>query len=963
MVALVALAACAPPEPARAIVAPPAADRLAAPSPPVTPARWIATGGATRVGPETPRGLLVLIGGRRALVDEAGVATLERAPSPEPLIEVTEVPSPAGARLVARGQHGVYRLDDPLGAPTTLAWSEVPLARLGAWPGLGVVWDVASPEPRFLDVATGEVRAAPRLPELPIVAVAFRDAKEGAAVFEGAGPSVTTDGGATWRPLAVGASPGDALHVTGLRAGGGALRAFAHADGREADVDPARASIGRFELPGSAAGDPPIVRWARTTGRDPVDAAVVAGVPTAAGEALVASHGLVARLDPASGAVIGVFELARGTGMNACALARAGRTAWIACALTERSAGDLYDPFGVFHVDLAGKIGPDRPTLARNGEAELRVSPSGGAMLIAPCSADEPGEACVRQPDGKWRTVDLEADAELADHGAGPLADGRFVLLRGLTDGDEGGEPARAGGGPRPRLVVVDAAGKERELAPVAWSSPAGPLRVESPIEEDEEGAIRFALSDGETAATFAVGPGAETATPLRIAGATRVRLHAGRGIAVGEGRVLASVDAGATFVEVAAPPAVREAASRVARAADDPGALAVGELGARIEGFVRLGWGPDAALPGEAARGGAQLEARTRPPERAAQVLACTVEGDVARGSAPAFATTAEARALLDPKAPPARGVRREIAAPGGARAPFVPEAAVSLEQTGPAGGAPDRWTVRWIDPLEIGAKVRSWSGPAPAGAAWGAALRGASASDGRAVATVRTGGRTIVVRVGERGDAEVVEPAFELLPGADVAFGPDDRSPTAWLREDAVVVWPKGAAPRVAAHLAGRAWRAVGGARADGLIVVIGDDEASFARAVPLDAARIPSTLPLDGWARLPPLRAGVRGLPACGPRPTGARVIVPRARLPVAIAGQDGEPEAVVADVRVGPAGACLAGAAVAIGPGRPGSDRPIAFLRVDLAGHRAEGAERGAQGGRPFRRLSCQLAPRP
>ena len=60
----------------------------------------------------------------------------------------------------------------------------------------------------------------------------------------------------------------------------------------------------------------------------------------------------------------------------------------------------------------------------------------------------------MRQPDGRWTTISI--DGELAERGAGPLADGRLAFLRGLTDGDDGPPSSHAapadGADPEPRV-------------------------------------------------------------------------------------------------------------------------------------------------------------------------------------------------------------------------------------------------------------------------------------------------------------------------------------------------------------------------------------------------------------------------------------------------------------------------------------------------------------------------------
>src|SRR5262249_40852547 len=128
-------------------------------------------------------------------------------------------------------------------------------------------------------------------------------------------------------------------------------------------------------------------------------------------------------------------EFAHGEGMNACSVARIGKTAWIGCALSEDASDNLYDPFGMLQLSLGGPLQTGRPVLIRNGAAEVRASPSGGVLLLGACDADEDGDACVHQPDGKWKTIKTGVD--LSDRGAGALSDGRVAFLRNLVEGDD----------------------------------------------------------------------------------------------------------------------------------------------------------------------------------------------------------------------------------------------------------------------------------------------------------------------------------------------------------------------------------------------------------------------------------------------------------------------------------------------------------------------------------------------
>src|SRR5262245_22483429 len=147
------LAACSGP----VAPTPKALPTTVAPHPTAAPslaaARWVSGGGATAIGPALKDGVLVLVGGRRALVARDGTVKSETVPAPEPILEAVEVPTAKGdRRIVGRGAHGIYRFDEPLGAPTLLARSEVELAGIGGGPALCAVWDTQSDVPRFLDI-------------------------------------------------------------------------------------------------------------------------------------------------------------------------------------------------------------------------------------------------------------------------------------------------------------------------------------------------------------------------------------------------------------------------------------------------------------------------------------------------------------------------------------------------------------------------------------------------------------------------------------------------------------------------------------------------------------------------------------------------------------------------------------------------------------------------------------------
>lgn len=966
----------------------------APPPPPPAPlpaARWVESGGATLVGPTVGDGTLVLLGGRRALVGRDGSLRNEAAPCPEPLLELVEVPAAAGgaaSRLVGRGAHGVYRFDDPLGAPVALARSAPELARLGALPGLVAVWTTRSDLPRFLDVATGRPRELGGLPGLPLRAAAFLDDKRGAAIFEAVGLVTSADGGATWR-LAEAATPGDALRMNGLRRRGDALRAFTYADGPEATIDVDAAKLAAIEPPAPPArGAPPLLRWVQATGRDPLEAAASSGIDLGPRGALVASHGLLARVDVKTGAVLELVEFAHGKWMTACSAAAGGGggSALIACALSEDQGGaDLFDPFGVLRVTTSEPLRVDRPIVIRNGDVELRSSPSGGAMLLGSCAPGSDGEVCVRQSDGKW--LSRSPEVELANRGVGALADGRIAFLRGLTDADVAPDAE-----PDPRahhdddeaplrrlhLATLDAAGRERAYGSITLPEGRELTRVESPIEEGDDHTLHLVIEAGDELFAVSQPPGKEAASVQLLARVSAARLHAGRGIAVGEGRVLASPDGGATWSEV--PLSERARAALRDGPPAEPSEIAVSAVGARIGAALRLGWGPAEAAPPEppALPEAPLLDEPSAPAASAARPLSCATAG-AATGTAPLLGAT-QIKALFGSK-PPRAGARREVSAWSSGRAAMLDTTAL-LEEDGDAarGSAPKSWTLRWFDPTEIGGKARSLTrsgaalGEGANATPWGASLRFAAASGARALFALHVGGRYVLVRAKPGGGSETAVVTPDLIPLGEAVFSADKGDTIAWMHESDLIVWVAGEAPRSIAQVAAHAGRWLGKPTRDGVPILLGGADWAITRALPippLDKLRAPRPAPptLDGWSRAANLRGDLGALPACGSTAPGASYRVQRSLVAVRVDGVDHRSSTSLYDVRVAGPSACVAGLSALLTPTRGATatraakpaakgEGPVAFVRVDLAGKRAEGGDRGAPPTK-IRRLACAL----
>lgn len=974
------------------------------PAPPatVTAARWVESGGATLIGPAVSEGTLVLLGGRRALVGPDGALHNETVASPEPLLELISVPaaaSGASSRVVGRGLHGVYRFDEPLGPGVALARSSGDLARIGALPGVVAVWTARSDLPRFLDVATGSPRELAGRPLLPMRSVTFLDDRRGAAIFEAVGLVTSADAGATWR-IAEPATPGDALRMNGLRRRGDTIRAFTYEGGPDAKVDADAAKLGAIEPPSALAkSTSPLLRWIQTTARDPLEAAASGGIDLGPRGALVASHGLLARVDPKSGAILELVEFAHGKWMNACSAAAAGDGALIACALSEDQGGaDLFDPFGVLGVTTGDPLRVDHPIVIRNGDVELRSSPSGGAMILGSCSPESDGEVCVRQSDGKW--LPFRPEIEINDRGVGPLADGRIAFLRGLNDADTTADaepdpraPQGSGDGAGPRrlhISTLDLAGHERP-------SPAIPLpdghdlnRVESPIEEDEGHVLHLVIEAGDALLAVSQPPGRELATVQPLPGMIAARIHAGRGIAVGESRVLASSDSGTTWAEVPVAPRVLTDFHEVAT--NDPSGVAVSAVGARIGSDLRLGWGPPLPVAPQpdtpsttsttSTSGAPPLDEPAGEPRPAERNLACTSSG-AATGSGPLLGSM-QIKALLGSK-PARKGTRRESSSWASGRAGMLDTIALLEEEGSDARGAvPASWSFRWFDPTEIGARPRTLTRPgAGAGAdasspPWGASLRFAAASGPRALFALHAGGRYFLVRTKPGGGSETAPIESSLLPSNEVVFGVEKGEAIAWMHDTDLVVWISGEAPRTVAQVAAHAGRWLGQPTRDAVPMLLGGPDWAIARALPIPplGAAKPTKATLDGWTRAPNLRRDVGSLPACSAKPAGARFLVPRSFISARIDGVDHGGVTSLSDVRVAGESACVAGMSALLSASRvapaakgaaptkkaakPAAGGPVAFVRVDLAGKRAEGGERGTAPAK-IHGLSCTLEP--
>ncbi|MEZ4298844.1 MAG: hypothetical protein R3B70_28090 [Polyangiaceae bacterium] len=1017
--AAVFLTACpAPPPPPPPHIEAPPPQPVEAPPPPLAAARWVDAKGSTSIGPELPEGTLLLVGGRRVLVAKDGTAKLETVPSPEKLVGVAQVVSASGEpKLVAYSEHAVYRLDDVLGEPKTLARADGEVWRVSAGPGVVAVWDFDSDVARFIDVDSGQLKTLPNLPVVPANSLAFRNAKEGAAVFEAAGLSITTDGGATWK--AAGETvKGDALRVIDLKLSGGMVVASMGYGRGELPIDFAAGKLGTAVEPQVPANEAPLVKWVRRTGRDPMSEVAQSGVLTPAGDALVATAGMLARIDLKTGLVTEVAEVA-GEEARSCYLTRAGDYAWLGCSLPDsETSDDMYDGFGVYKVSLSGgKLAPERPEVKRSGDAEMRTSPSGGVMLLGGCGAEgSTDELCVRQADGKWESIRPSMDPW--ERGAGPLSDGRVAYVRGLYEGEDppedmmpagsadrdrdqdGMEEAPLPDGRKAWVVAMDTNGRERTLATINLPVSISEMSVRGYVQEDADKRLHVVLWSSEEGPAMVIAPPGKTPVePTRVMGAHGIKMSGTFGLAFGGGKLLGTTDGGATWGEINAPARVLDLVGG-AGGDEDQGyyygsyygedLFTVSDGGFRAEQYARVGWGAQEGLPEEREpTGGILLQRRTQPPAAGNdRAPVCTTDG-AGQGAAPISGTYQTSDLLV--KGSPAKGTKRKVStAPSGRYGMLDVLGAMVVEGPEKAGGAPAKWFFHWLDPGELGAKQKTVTVAAPKDAAWDVNVRSVAASGSRALFSFRSGSKNYLVRTKGFG-IETAEVTYDLMPSLEVTFGTDKGEPIAWMSGNHIIVWQTGEQPRSIATITGRSVRQIGQPTKDGVPVLLTSTSWSLAKVIPIPAVdkKDKTAKPephaqgiwLDGWTAIANYRRDLGKWPGCGKTAKGFRVLTSRYSGSANIDGAEESTQMAVYDLRVNGMEVCTSHireflSTISRPPARPNSAAPkpgapipgpAAFLRYDLSAGKAEGGERGIPRDPPkgqpkpaplVRKLSCK-----
>jgi hypothetical protein len=535
------------------------------------------------------------------------------------------VPARLGGGFLFRAKGALYASDtfDGLLRPIVNLPAEITSVFFG--PKAALV-RAESGERWMIEPATGK-----RMPIAPagLLEVAALDDGRAAALVEGGQLLVTSDGGQRWTdstprlrapPTRVFVARAPSTHEESLwvETSSGALGLLP--GGRLADFD---------AIP--AAEPPPTLRPKQPAWRDeeaPIRRAVRAGALARDGSALVVASGDLVQVDLVSGTV-DVVAAGKLPPDAACVATRTPDDVVFTCG---RSSG------GAFVVSRTLERAPVVEQTFQDA-GRFVVSDDGGILWVGPC--DKPAAptpqarraACVRTPGGGgWQQYDLDGTG---DGGAGQT----YNVVRWIPRGDGGAIAVVSDvGGVSNAWGLVDA--RTAELH--AWPTDAITPTLRSALQGNEgrlsgtdpgrladrgwtvtpQGTLRGWATLGSAIGAIEVGvDGSLQTSPFtfeRIASAGPLALARMR-----DGRIWQTLDRGATWSEVAAPPATRPGGWI------DPHACSL--VGCDLGQWYRIGWASTSPAP--------QPPQTTAPPaprvDRApAPALSCRVVGDVKRNT-----------------------------------------------------------------------------------------------------------------------------------------------------------------------------------------------------------------------------------------------------------------------------------------------------------------------------------------
>jgi hypothetical protein len=624
------LASCAPAvEQAPRSIAGVRADAAAAPAPADDPPPQYVVGDPVRANALTvlPLGddaAGIILEGVRFVVRGSRVRVSSDVADGQQLQSAWRVPARLGGGFLFHAKGALYASDafDGLLRPVV----SLPADVADVWFGpRAILVRAESGERWMIEPATGK-----RLPMSPpgLLQIAALDDGRAIALVEGGQILVSTDAGAHW--VAGGSpvrSPAKRVFLTrapttreeslwvetqgtaamGLLAGG-RLAAYDAAPSVDA-VPPLRP-----KQPAWHEEEPPLRRATRT------------GAPARDGGALVVSAGDLVHVDLVSGAVE-VLAAGKLPPDASCVATRTQEDVVFTCGRASGSA------FVVAHA-LEGAPVVEQ-TFPERGR--FVVSDDGGILRTGPCDKAAPGAhevACVRVPGGGWQQLELDGVVEAG--GSTPT----FDVVRWIPRAD-GGAVAVVGaiGGVANAWGIADARTGDVHAWPVDALTPLMRAALQSADESrlggvdparladrgwtvTAQGTLRGWASLGNGVGAVDVGiDGSLQTSPFtfeRIASAGPTALARTR-----EGRIWQTLDRGATWAEVAAPPAAR------------PGGWidshACSSVGCDLGQWYRIGWTPTAPTP--------QVPPVSAPPaprveQSPVPSLACRVAGDGRRAA-----------------------------------------------------------------------------------------------------------------------------------------------------------------------------------------------------------------------------------------------------------------------------------------------------------------------------------------
>jgi hypothetical protein len=583
-----------------ALRAPPRAVPLAdgdASSTPEPPPQYVvgdpARAGALSVLPLGPETTGVILDGTRFVVRGGQVRASRDVADGGPLQSAWVVPKRLGGGFLFRAKDALYASDafDGLLRPVAAFPSEV-----------SDVW--FAPRAAFVRAASGErwmvdLASGKRVAMAPagLLEVAALDDGRAVALLEGGQLSVSTDAGDHWtdataqlrspaKRVFVGRSETSHDETIWVETqGAGALGLLA--GGRLAPFD---------ALP---TGDPaPVLRAKPKAWREddaPLRRALRSGAPSRDGSAMVVASGDLVQVDVLSGAVE-VVAPGKLPPDATCAGTRVQDDVVFTCG---RPNGPS---FVVAHtLDRAPVV---EQTFTEAGR--FIVSDDGGVLWVGPCAkplASQRRAACVRTPGGGWQQLDLDGAGDAG--GGGPT----FNLVRWIPRGDGGAIAVVSDiGGVANAWGLVDA----RTGDVHAWPTDALTPQLRTALQSNEgsrspvdparladrswtvtaQGTLRGWAQLGNGTGAVEVGvDGSLQTSPF-----TFERISSAGGIALArtrEGRIWQTLDRGASWSEVAGPPAVRPSGWI------DPHACSL--VGCDLGQWYRIGWAPTSPVLADA--------------------------------------------------------------------------------------------------------------------------------------------------------------------------------------------------------------------------------------------------------------------------------------------------------------------------------------------------------------------------